>query len=899
MADRSTPIADDDVERLLEAVAAQAVTLGIRIEVIDHLREQRRHLADLARREEAARAEAGAARAEALATRQKAEEAVRALAESEQRYRYMGETIPFGVWWCNPKGEAEYVSPSFCELLNMTLEEQNKFGWTQRLVPEDVEPMMTEWLHCCETGTPWDHEHRIIDRHGEIHTVLSRGLPVRNETGQIIAFVGVNLDITDRKRIELQLREAKEALEQALRVKDQFVANISHELRTPLTLIVGPVEKHLAAANLSDEQRRDLRVVERNARTLLKHVNDLLDLSKLEVGEMHPRYAGGDVARLGRLVASYFEVPADERHIRYSVETPDGLPAEVDPEKLQRILLNLLSNAFKFTPDGGSIRFSLRAEHGSAVFTVEDSGPGVPADRREAIFERFRQLDGSTTRRHGGTGLGLAIVKEFVRLHDGEVNVGDAPAGGASFAVRIPLSAPAGVEVTRTAELDEEMGRHAADELRRHVGGQLSRPSRPDAPLVLVVEDNREMNAFVTEALSKDYRVVSAFDGREGVEQALALRPDLIVTDVMMPEMSGEDVVREVRRHDELDDTRILLLTAKADDEMRVRLLREGAQDSLSKPFATEELLARAAALIVQKQRAEQSVRESYALLRAVTEGINDAVFVKDDHGRYLMINTAGAQFIGRAVDEIVGREDAAFQPREVAQMVKDRDRAVIADGQAITYEQTVQLDGGARTFLTTKAPRRSDDGQIIGLLGISRDITEQKAAEVELRTAKEVAEEASRAKDHLLAVVSHELRTPLTPVLMATSLLARTKPSAAAGCEGRGRDSPQRGEGGAAHRRPARSDADHARTSEPASGGRGCSCDTSDGVGGVRARDRREGIGGVHQTPCEAACHLGGPAAASAGLLECAAECDQVHTARRRDRHSHEQRRDRPSARV
>src|SRR5512146_2216146 len=202
MADRSTPTAD--LERVLDTIAAHALSLGIPIDAINQIREQRRHLADLARREEAARAEAGAARAEALATRQKAEEAVRALAESEQRYRYMGETIPFGVWWCNPKGEAEYVSPSFCELLDMTLEEQKTFGWTKRLVPEDVEPMMTKWLHCCETGTPWDHEHRIIDRHGQVNTVLSRGLPVRDEAGQIIAWVGVNLDITARKRIGLQ-----------------------------------------------------------------------------------------------------------------------------------------------------------------------------------------------------------------------------------------------------------------------------------------------------------------------------------------------------------------------------------------------------------------------------------------------------------------------------------------------------------------------------------------------------------------------------------------------------------------------------------------------------------------------------------------------------------------------
>ncbi|HYG34399.1 MAG TPA: PAS domain-containing protein, partial [Clostridia bacterium] len=263
------------------------------------LRAGEQSYAELLRREQMARAET--------------EAALKRLAQSEQRYRYMGETIPFGVWWCNPKGEAEYVSPSFCELLNMTLEEQRKFGWTKRLVPEDREPMLQKWLHCCATGTPWDHEHRIVDRYGKIHTVLSRGLPVRDDHGQIIAWVGVNLDITARKQVELQLQEAKEAAETANKAKDQLFATISHELRTPLALILGPVQKRLATGNLSDQERRDLEIVERNARTLLKHVNDLLDISKLQVGKMEASYAQVDLAWLVRIVASLFESIAAER----------------------------------------------------------------------------------------------------------------------------------------------------------------------------------------------------------------------------------------------------------------------------------------------------------------------------------------------------------------------------------------------------------------------------------------------------------------------------------------------------------------------------------------------------------------------------------------------------------
>ena len=343
-------------------------------------------------------------------------------------------------------------------------------------------------------------------------------------------------------------------------------------------------------------------------------------------------------------------------------------------------------------------------------------------------------------------------MKEFVRLHRGDVNVGDAPAGGASFTVRIPLTAPKDVDVEPTAELDEEMARHAADELRTYVGDRVTRSSHPDdAPLDLVVEDNREMNAFLADAFSRDYRVVTAFDGREGLERALAVRPDLIVTDVMMPEMTGEDLVREVRRHEEMNDTRILVVTAKADDDMRVQLLRGGAQDSLAKPFATEELLARAGALVAQKQRTDYVLRASYE----------------------------------------------------------------------------------------------------------------------ELRAAKEVAEEASRAKDHLLAVVSHELRTPLTPVLMATSVLAGQStllsPEAAKAV-----DVIQRNV-----EREARLIDDLldltrlTRGSESPSGGGGRPCLPSDRPRDLPERHRREGTGLVSEPPGKAARHLGRPAATAAGLLE------------------------------
>ncbi len=402
-----------------------------------------------------------------------------------------------------------------------------------------------------------------------------------------------------------ELEAATEQLRELDQLKSQFFANVSHELRTPLALILGPVRKLRDGGDLSEGQRRDLDVVDRNAHILLKHVNDLLDASKLEAGRMNLDYAEVDLAEQVRLTASHFDPLARERAISFTVQTPRSLSAQVDPEKLQRVLLNLLSNAFKFTPDGGSVRAELRAEGERALIEVADSGPGVEPELREAVFERFRQGEGGSTRRFGGTGLGLAIAREFVELHGGGINIGDTPEGGALFRVELPLLAPEGTQVRRgrvTPTGPEESSPQALEELRPDTSVVVAETTEPGTALVLVVEDNPEMNRFVSETLAGQYRVVSALNGREGVEKALDLRPDLILTDVMMPEMSGDELVREARSHPELHSVPIVLLTARAEDELRVRMLREGAQDYLTKPFSAEELRARVGNLIAMKK---------------------------------------------------------------------------------------------------------------------------------------------------------------------------------------------------------------------------------------------------------------------------------------------------------
>jgi signal transduction histidine kinase len=417
-------------------------------------------------------------------------------------------------------------------------------------------------------------------------------------------------------------------------LKTRFFANVSHELRTPLTLILGPTEKLLASENLSEGQRRDAELVLRNARTLLKHVNDLLDIARLDAGKMHPRYASADVAQLVRLVAAHFDALAEERDMAFAVEAPPELGADIDPAKLERVVLNLLSNAFKFTPAGGRVRCTLRADATHLSVEVADSGPGVRPDQRELIFERFRQAEGGSMRRFGGTGLGLAIARDFVALHGGTIDVDVAPEGGALFRVTLPLHAPAGEGVShagRGARVRRAMtAQQAVDELRTQI--QTGTPALAgEKPVVLVVENNVEMNRFVCDTLAPECEAAPAYDGKQGLDRAIELAPDLIISDVMMPEMSGDQLVTEIRRRHALDSVPILLLTARADDSLRVRLLRSGAQDYVMKPFLPDELRARATNLITMKrtrdvlqQALESQTRDLEQLARDVAQRKRD-----------------------------------------------------------------------------------------------------------------------------------------------------------------------------------------------------------------------------------------------------------------------------------
>lgn len=503
--------------------------------------------------------------------------------------------------------EERYWSPVNSPVFN----EDNELRYIIHRV-EDV----TEFIRLKQAGSA---QHKLAEelqtRTGQMEAeIFRRGQELQAANQQLRA---ANEELAQRETERTQLYERLYQLDQ---LKTQFFANVSHELRTPLTLILGPVQKLLAEA-FAEPPRHVLEGIERNAQTLLRHVNDLLEVAKLEAGKVTPHYAEIDLAKLVRETAANFDSFAHERQTRYTIETPEVVAAQVDPDQVRRILMNLFSNAFKFTPVGGAVRCALVVEQGNGVITVADSGPGVPVELREAIFERFFQVEEHSTRRFGGTGLGLAIVKDFVELHGGSITLGKAPEGGALVTARLPLKAPLGARVREVAPELPPVANEFVSQPSEAVPLEASSGAEDtrNLPLVLVVEDNREMSQYICEILSTEYRVETAFDGNAGLEKALRLHPDLILSDVMMPQMSGEQMVQEIRRQPELADISIVLLTAKADDTLRVQMLGTGAQDYVMKPFVPAELRARVRNFILLK-KAQDEIKQKNRKLALVNQ---------------------------------------------------------------------------------------------------------------------------------------------------------------------------------------------------------------------------------------------------------------------------------------
>ena len=406
----------------------------------------------------------------------------------------------------------------------------------------------------------------------------------------------------ERTEVEVYLRAqelqfANQKLRDLDRLKTEFFANVSHELRTPLTLILAPIEALLASADAASiAARRDiLQTVHNNAIRLLQMINGLLDFSKVSAGKTEIHRESVDIVELTRSLLWDFRSMMQRKEITDSFSANAPLPfVEMDRYLYERIVFNLLSNAVKFTPNGGSISVNLDVHDGQLALAVSDTGIGIATDDLRWLFEKFYQVEGSSTRRFEGTGLGLALVKEFARLLEGEVAVESEVGQGSTFTLRCAAPAAAAVAAGVTTE-----STHVR--LPEPIAAERFVPEGDDTtvrPVVVVAEDNLELAAFIADLLSPLCRVHLASDGAEALRLTRTIRPDLILSDVMMPRVDGIRLTKEIKTDKATNGIPIVLLTAMTNRESLLRGWEAGADDYLFKPFHPKELEARVTSLL-------------------------------------------------------------------------------------------------------------------------------------------------------------------------------------------------------------------------------------------------------------------------------------------------------------
>ncbi|WP_229313498.1 ATP-binding protein [Larkinella terrae] len=429
--------------------------------------------------------------------------------------------------------------------------------------------------------------------------------------GSVLLFIAVIIIyylLQSRNRKAGQLLEVQQTLIEKLRetdlLKSRFFATISHEFRTPLALILAPLEEMLLAPRSSPVDPNDLKLVKRNANRLLDLVNQLLDLSKLEAGKMSLQIQTGDLETWLRLLVSSFDSLAEARGIQFikrmAVSSDNTW---FDPDKLEKIVTNILSNAFKFTGPGGSVALSIQtSDDASDLFiTLTDTGKGIPEEDLPHIFSPFYQSRKLADDGQPGTGLGLALVNELVKLHKGEIDFASQLNTGTTISITLPVSREkldfAEAVFVRNQEFAPKP--QTADDFP----AVETEPDAGTSDCLLVVEDNPELRNFIVTIFQNQFRVVTAQDGEEGLQLAVDLLPDLIISDVMMPKMDGIGLTERIRTNDLTSHIPVLLLTAKSDAESRMDGFRTGADDYLIKPFSTEELRVRVANLVEQRKK--------------------------------------------------------------------------------------------------------------------------------------------------------------------------------------------------------------------------------------------------------------------------------------------------------
>lgn len=578
--------------------------------------------------------------------------------------------------------------------------------------------------------------------------------------------------LTSARAYASERRRAEElaALDSA---KTAFFSNVSHEFRTPLTLMLGPTEAALDSPGqtLSGEQ---LALVHRNQQRLLKLVNTLLDFSRIEAGRLELQFEPTDLPAFTTELASLFRSSTERAGLSLTVHCPAlPEPVWVDREMWEQIILNLLSNAYKFTLSG-SIAVSLVAAGSNVLLKVRDTGIGIPAAELPQIFERFRRVKGSLGRTHEGTGIGLALVWELAKLHGGAVAVTSTLGVGTEFTVSIPMAqrnieTDLAVEPRQPDLISKRARSYAAEaerwslELEEPKPEPITRvPSQGNRPRIVLADDNADMRNYVKRLLSETCEVLAFGNGLDALQAIRHDKPDLVVSDVMMPGLGGFELLKALRADPATASIPLLLLSARAGEEARVEGLRAGADDYLTKPFRAQELVARVTSVLTLASTRREALRVE-ARLKAdrdsILESINEGFLSIDPDWTITYANRAAEKLLAVQRADLLGGHFWTLYPALENTAYSVAVRGVMDDRKPEVFDHHYQP--WDRWFEVSAYPTTSG-----GISIYFRDATERKQTLMALH-------EADRRKDEFLATLAHELRNPLSPIRNAAEVLS------------------------------------------------------------------------------------------------------------------------------
>ena len=501
----------------------------------------------------------------------------KALEQSQQELQLITEVIPQQIWTTSPQGEIDYINRRWQDYTGVTLEQIKEYGWSSIIHPQDLQEVNDTWNESIQSGNNYNLEARLRSSDGSYRWFLMRARPLRNEAGEIIKWYGTNTSINQLKKLEVKLQQQTEDLTKANQLKDEFLAIVSHELRTPLNPILGWSQLLFAGKLDSETAVQGISVILRNAKLQAQLIDDLLDVSRMLRGKLNLKQDSLNLEFVIRSALATVQLAAEAKSIEIeTVFEPNIGQILGDAGRLQQIVWNLVSNAIKFTPEGGQIAVQLDRVEGYARIQVKDRGIGIKAEFIPYVFERFRQAESSSTRKFGGLGLGLAIVRHLTELHGGKVAVNSAGEGkGATFSVILPL-----IESPTIKQLDQEQLNNSL-ELNPLNGIQ-----------VLIVDDevdSLELLIFILE--QQGARVTAVASADEAVKAFKKSTPNLIISDIGMPKIDGFSLITQIRALPQAKNIPAIALTAYAGEAERQRSIDVGYQNHISKPVNIDELI--------------------------------------------------------------------------------------------------------------------------------------------------------------------------------------------------------------------------------------------------------------------------------------------------------------------